>query len=339
VTVYNDLSNDLRHYQDIYTSTWGISLIDYIRMYRFEPGFTTLLKFVSGWISFSDYLIVNQFIYFGSLLYLCRMVTPRSWLWAALALIVGVFLPTGYLISGSALRQSLALSALFVALGYLIGQLQVIPLQLAWRRPVFLALLALGVLFHYSMALIAVLVLIGIFLPHRFLFYGWLVLLALYTLGFPGLTGFLQNYLYPIIAANSTTDETAQWVPYTLGFKASWLAISIVPLPCFLLLWTRTYMTHSTMTLFKIYFAINSFCLLLINLPFSDRFFHYSWALVPAILATTLATGVRPILINLGLGHQATIDDYVYYSRIEHEEELKIDQESTPERSFKGVEI
>lgn len=284
------LSGDLTRYQQIYESAYFMGYSEYIASYRFELGFSVLFKFFQDMgLTFSQYLDLNQLAFFTAFYYLLRAVTPHSYTWAGAALIGSLFLPTHLLMSNQALRQAWAMTLLFIALGILLRRLRTQSARQALLSPWVLVPLLLGVLFHASLIAIVVLIVAALTLPQRLLLPAWLVMFGLYCTNFVGLGGYLEQYLYPIINARSTGVEAQLETGYTTGRKLSYILMSVVPFLAWQ--WVRMFrvpISAPLQALFNIYWVANAFCLLLIYLPFSDRFFHYSWSIIPVIAAGVL---------------------------------------------------
>lgn len=284
-TPFNALSNDMRRYNEVYNASYFYTVRDYIESYRFEPGFTSMFKFLnSAGFDFLQFLYINQIVYFGSLFIFLRSIAPKMILLTSVIFVLSVYVPTNFLISNNALRQAWAMSFLFLALALLIKSSRIG----GNRKFVFIAvstLFIIGITFHYSLILIFLLIFIATRVSVSVAACIWIVLATLYSVNFPGLQTVLENYLYPLIENRSTGAEAALESSYELGFKVNYLLLSVTPLIAWMMFSiTRLKISRPLSLLFTIYFVINCFCFLLSYLPFNDRFFHYSWSIIPPLM-------------------------------------------------------
>jgi hypothetical protein len=81
-------------------------------------------------------------------------------------------------------------------------------------------------------------------------------------------------------------DESSALVRYKVGFRWDFVLYSLIPIAAgWYYIVKQKFDDHLYKSIYSAYILANSFWLLVIRAPFSDRFAYLSWFLMPLILA------------------------------------------------------
>lgn len=136
---------------------------------------------------------------------------------------------------------------------------------------------------HYSM----VIPLLAFWVSHRlqkmkYYYYIWIICIFL-SIAFGN---FFQLYLGGFLGADAMYSDyllTTETERYRLGFRYDFLFYSAVPI-IWMRLFFKDYKNERWLLYYKTYILVNSFWILVIFIPFSDRVAYLSWFLIPYII-------------------------------------------------------
>jgi hypothetical protein len=276
--VISDPASDLLNYQYFFDNGWTMGTMDAATW--FEPGYSIFSLLCSLMMTFSDYVwfvgfIVSVSIFASQARFLNNVVVVT-----VLSMLAYFFFFPFSSLSNVALRQGLASSAFLFFIGS--GRLELISFRqvLAWSLFFFS--------FHSSSAFLFVALVLFIYIRGVHALYFWLIVSLLYVGGVSGQLGFFLNeqmgfFDFSLTALNIEAD-------YTVGFKPKFLALSgfFVAAP-FVLARLRAvsfdFNELLEIPIFKLYLILNAMAMFMVELPYHDRFFLWSWIMGPALLS------------------------------------------------------
>lgn len=271
ISIFSDLWN--------YWNFFEISSSSNLPIIQFEPGFSIYTWVFSKFVSFNVYRDIIVVTVFFAMVFTCYKFSGRFYSAVIVSIFVLAFYTPLNAISEVALRQGLAASILLIFLPKL--------MESTLRPWVGISIFALIVSFHYSAVLPLVAFLLTYFVVRFIAFYVWLLFMFLYIINFSGLVGIvLQDVL--MISADSLNDFNRLDVDYLLGFKWAFLLLSILPVVVALLLGRLGFFSFAFLDFIKsklmiFYFFSNSIAMCFSLSTFHDRFFIWSWILIPVI--------------------------------------------------------
>lgn len=154
------------------------------------------------------------------------------------------------------------------------------------KKFLFVLFAIFSVLIHKSMLIpIAAFFITRIYKNTKYYLWGWLAFLIVSIINVNTVSDFLKT---TFAESDERVDiyigvETSEL--YNAGFRIDFLLYSVLPLLLgtfyiFKLKFNDKFYIH----LFNVYVVVNSFWLLLIRIPFTDRFAYLSWFLIPFIV-------------------------------------------------------
>lgn len=277
-------------YSDIgsYRELWdGIALRPLFASY--EPGFVLFVWAARHFFSFDTFLWLIKAILLCSIFILVRTFIKSVLLSFLVSLSLVYVFPPFLSLTEVAIRQGLATSVFLIFLSW--QHLACVKL-----RNVFIPM-ALMSAFHYSSAFIMMGLIAFIFSSGRKPFYAWMAILALYMAGLSGQIGLFVYERLPLEIFAFTSNYA-----YRTGFKPTFFALGVFPVilgfvsAAFGLL-NVDWRSMVSSPLFRLYFILNALAMCMSQFPFHDRFFIWSWAIVPFLVLLvfrSMKTRVRP---------------------------------------------
>lgn len=206
-----------------------------------------------------------------------------------------------YAYGTNTLRQGMALSFFLIAL-----TMQ----NISWK---YWLLLVLSVSFHKSLAIIILFYLLSQKIQNTNWYYLFWIGCLLLTIAISEIGNILGAYLIP-------ADERMEGYlfgeneTYQAGFKFNFLIYSLFPI-LYGTYVRRKFKDPFYIQMFHTYLAVNAFWLLMIRLPFTDRFAYLSWCLIPFIFMYPMSKKQifknQHVVIALLLFGLATINYFV----------------------------
>lgn len=272
ISIFSDLWN--------YWNFFQVSSSSSLPIIQYEPGFSIYTWVLSKFVGFDVYREIILVVIFIAMVFASYKFSGRFYS-AVIASVFGVnFYTPLSAISEVAIRQGLAASILLFFLPKLVGS----TLRLSTGIIIFLLIVS----FHYSAILLLVAFLLTYFIVSYSAFYIWLFFLFLYFVNFSGLVGiFLQNVL--MINVDSLNDFNRLDIDYALGFKWGFFLLSILPVTIAVFLSRVGFISLNFLDFIKsrliiFYFFSNTIAMCFSLSTFHDRFFIWSWILIPVIL-------------------------------------------------------
>lgn len=252
----------------------------------YEVGFATICYFFGPMFSFESFLWLVRFLLLTSLISASITLGQKKIFIFFYSLCVYFFYPPFESLESVAIRQGIAVSILFIffSLHYFD--------EISWKKILFLSVLLTS--FHYS-AIIVFVALIAYKLSNKLLpFIVWVCLTFLYIFNLPA--DFLEFILSLFdINLNFLNYLYADSADYILGFKLRFLLLNVSPLLFviairLLPLDTVNIKAQFYSPVFRIYFLLNSIATFFTFLPYNDRFFLWSWSVIPLSIAFLISS-------------------------------------------------
>lgn len=276
---------------DLYFAPYGADRLNY--EYAFlhtdtfkwnkDPGwglYTSILyKLTSG--DANAFFLINDIIFTGGFVYFAYRNFQRGYLWYFLLI---VFISLGYHSGGTnIMRSGLAFSCVFYGLAdYMPGSKHKIR---------FLIWAFLGCAIHLSTALLLCALILCYYFPKKKLYlFIWVVFVVL---SYANLLRFLEPVIVDVLGDDSSRIESylagvgqQNNIYRNIGFRFDFVIYSVVPIIVgYIYLLKYNYNNKVFTTLYCSYLVINTFWLIVIRIPFGDRFALISWILIPIIMA------------------------------------------------------
>lgn len=173
--------------------------------------------------------------------------------------------------AASGLRQGIAMSIYLFCLVSIIKQ----------RKKMFALSIIVGGMFHYSFFLFSLAFLaLSVRLSIRYFLIFWIfcvvasiLKISYFFVNVVDFIGFSQRY-----QVYFTQGE----VDYATGFRIDFFLLSLVPIILYYILRPTSEISSASL---KVYLLGNALSFLLCFMPYSDRFYSYSWFLIPFLIA------------------------------------------------------
>ncbi|MDN3652654.1 EpsG family protein [Thalassotalea ponticola] len=242
-----------------------------------EPAFFAYMKFLSSFTSLDGFFFITCFIYTFCVFLACRRFFDKSWAVPFFFIVLSAFF-FSYATNG--MRNGLATSIFLLGLS-----------QKRWGK---WGLILLSITIHSSLALPATATLFFKFYKRvpSYLF-GWLFCLlvsaAIPSIG-PWLSslGVFNDKFNDYALASSYSEASGK-----IGFRVDFLAFSILPiLLAYYFIFKRRFYDPLYNEIVCIYLTANAFWLLVIRVPFSNRFAYLSWFLYGLVISYPLVKRV-----------------------------------------------
>lgn len=188
--------------------------------------------------------------------------------------------------------------------GGLAGSFFILALTFSNKWVVMLPLLLLSFNLHASMVVPIVALLLALMVKKNKLFlWGWfLVLVASYVM--PGLEKLMPSF-FADRASGYLTGSAAVFYGRT-GFRWDFLAYSALPIYLgYYYIYKLRFQSDFYQIVYRTYLAANAVWLIVIRVPFTDRFAYLSWFLFPILLFYPLLT--KQLFFNVKLQWRAVI--------------------------------
>lgn len=252
-------------------------------LYLFRNIFSTTFDKDLGWV-FYTYLVrsitnssnlfflLTAFIYsFGYYLFLKKIVPTHSLFY----ILIATFGSLGFFGYGvNTIRAGIALSLFMIAFVY------------RQKILVFIVISIIAVFIHKSiLILLAAFVLTKYVSKYKWFIGLWLLFLVFSIANIDVLSKFIQANFSTVDVRvveylGSETNEL-----YKSGFRYDFLLYSIIPIIFgYYYLNKLKFKSSIYLRLYNIYLIVNAFWLLVIRIPFTDRFAYLSWFLFPLLL-------------------------------------------------------
>jgi len=218
------------------------------------------------------FFIITSTVYFiGNYLFLKALV-PKKYLFYFL---LTTFASLGYFSYGvNTMRAGLALSFFLIAF--------------TKRQNIFYFALFcfLAVYIHKSILILVIaLILTKYFSNSKLYILIWLSFLIISVLNIQSVTDFVKNVFFDVDERVNIYLTTGVNELYKTGFRTDFLLYSIIPIITgYYYIYKLKFENTSYTILYNVYLLSNSLWLLLIRLPYNDRFAYLSWFLFPFII-------------------------------------------------------
>jgi hypothetical protein len=257
--------SDKERYLDMFVNfetkklSYDFGWTSYIRIFNFFSSSSTL------------FFSVTALLYFlGNYIFL-KSIIQKKYLFYFIITTVGAL---GFFAYGvNTIRAGLGLSLLLLA----------IVNRKNWK---FILFMALAIIIHKSMVIPAVAYFITkYFSKTKHIFKVWMFFFMLSVLNITVISDFIANQF------SGLDDRVGGYVGvesseiYSSGFRVDFLIYSIIPIAIgYYYLYKLKYSNIFYNRMLNMYIIVNSFWLLLIRIPFTDRFAYLSWFLIPIIV-------------------------------------------------------
>ena len=232
--------------------------------------YTFLCKSISN--NSTVYFTITSVVYFIGNYFFLKTIIPKKYLFYFLLTLFGSLGYFGY--GTNTIRSGVALS--FFLLAFV-------------KRKDFVyyfIFLLISVLLHKSMLILVLSLILTKFIKnHKFYILVWLCFLIISSLNVSFMTSFIQEYFFAFdyridLYLSSKSNEL-----YKSGFRYDFLLYSLIPIIIgYYYIHNLKFRNVLYQKLFNMYIIVNSFWLLLIKIPFNDRFAYLSWFLSPFLL-------------------------------------------------------
>ncbi len=269
---------DVQDESDIYNynQLWSLdvnSLLSESRIYQI--GFYGLIYLIRDFVNFDFFYYLNACFLFISF-YLFVSGGKVKFGIFVFCFLFFVFYPPLESLYSLVLRQGLSTVLMF----YVLYRYDLINS----KSLIFYFILLFGLLIHYSFLIFIISLFFVRYIKFSKILVLWFMVVFLYVLNFSGNVGlFLVDFFG--LSINSFS-ESASYLSdgeyYQVGFKINFFILSIIPLLSLVIphMWKNSYL--------HLYFSINLFSLFFVFFPYHDRFFIWSWILIPKIFYDSL---------------------------------------------------
>lgn len=260
-----DYGSDKERYLAMFVNSDTINL-------SYDLGWTyyiKLFKFFSS--SATLFFLATSLLYFSGNYLFIKSIVHKKYVFYFLIVSFGSL---GYFAYGvNTIRAGIGLSFLLLAIVY----------RKNWR---FIVFVVLAVMIHKSMVIpLAAFLIAKYYSKTKNLLIFWFVFLLLSIANVSSVSDFLK-----VIFADSDNRiegyigvESSEL--YNAGFRIDFLIYSILPLLVgYYYIFKLKFKDDFYIRLFNMYIIVNSFWLLLIRIPFTDRFAYLSWFLIPIVV-------------------------------------------------------
>jgi hypothetical protein len=252
-------------------------------LYLFQNNFNITFDKDYGWIyynylirsvvsSSTIYFIITAIIYIAGYYLFLKKNVPLHYLYYILLTTFGSL---GFLSYGvNAIRAGIALSLFMIAISY------------SEKNIIFVTISLLAILIQKSI----IIVLFAFLVTHFFTKYKWYIglwfLFLLFSiLNINIITDFIQNNFSVVDPRVVEYLGSKKNELYKSGFRYDFLLYSIIPIGIgFYYLNRMKFKNAVYLRLYNIYLLVNALWLLVIRIPFTDRFAYLSWFLFPILL-------------------------------------------------------
>lgn len=272
-----------------------------------DPFFQLYQYFISRFAGYKVWLLITALIYTGNYL----LASYRFGKERLTALLIAFIAGFGFFTYGiNGIRTGLAMS--FILLG------------LSYRKnlPVLIISFLIAVLFHLSMIIPAVAIVLSMLLGKKKVGIGEAVWVAAFIISLAG-----GDRLMDIVTSLAHGGRTEYLVndgmlaelpvQYNTGFRWDFIAFSLLPMTAaFFYRYVLKYRSNTYAVTFTTYLLVNALWLLVIRLPFTDRFAYLSWALMPILFFypltdTILKIRYKKIFLGVGVFSSAVLFNFV----------------------------
>lgn len=273
---------DKERYRDLFNFVFNIQWDKDIAWYYY----TLLCKYLFD--STVLYFILTAFIYIYGYFRFVKTYIPSKYTYYFLLTTFGSL---GFVSYGvNTMRAGVALSFLLLALSY--------------RRNVFYyyILLFLSVYVHKSMLIPVVAFIITTYINNtRIYICLWCVCVVISFFNLSFISSFIQNiFVDTDVRVMEYLTQTENELYVKSGFRTDFLLYSVIPIITgYYYLFNKEFKSLFYQQFYNVYLVTNSFWLLVIRIPFADRFAYLSWFLYPFIM-------LYPLLVKKIIPQQYT---------------------------------
>jgi hypothetical protein len=265
-----ELGSDKQRYYILFINAFKTFFVKDIGWYYY----TVLCKSIFN--NSTIFFTITSVVYFIGNYYFLKAIVPKKYLFYFLLTLFGSLGYFGY--GTNTMRAGVALSLFLIAF---VKRKNVVP---------FVIFVCLSVLIHKSMLILVLsLILTKYIKNHKFYILFWLSFLIISILNLTFITSFIQDSFL------SVDDRVGEYLSsksnelYKAGYRYDFLLYSLFPIITgYYYIYKLKFRDILYQQLYNIYLLVNSFWLLLIRIPFNDRFAYLSWFLFPLLLSYPL---------------------------------------------------
>jgi hypothetical protein len=276
-------------------SWWGMDYIVYAMDFRNSTTLITeghdilfgILLYAIRRITADAHVLfaITSTLYIGIYVWACKRLTNGIATLSLFALCFGGPFFIGYL--NNTLRAGLALALVLLAYSYF---------RENRIKALIIALLAVNI--HYS----TLLPIIAFAISHYYTkpkFFIWIWVLCVFVSLAAG-SYFMELFSGMVsderMSGYLEQDESQALMRYKVGFRWDFVVYSLIPLVAgWYYIVKQRFNDHFYKTIYSAYILANSFWILVIRAPFSDRFAYLSWFMMPILLGYPLIQRGTPI--------------------------------------------
>lgn len=288
----------------LYLAPYGFDRLQYLIMFNLleyqtftkDPGWVNYMWIIKSVVGDNSdaFFLINDIIFTGGFFYFAYKNFPKEYWWYYLVI---VFISTGYYNGATnILRSGLGMSLVFYGLANFAPECK--------HRIKALLFCLIGCTIHLSTGLILSAFVLAYFFPkHKVYLAIWSIFVVLSyfdTLNFigPYISDFMgdESYRFDVYVDSIGQDiETYK----NAGFRFDFLFYSAIPI-IFALTYINKYKYRNPFyyILFSAYLIINSFWLIVIRMPFGDRFALMSWIFIPCLTTYPLLSSKSTPIVN-----------------------------------------
>ena len=237
-----------------------------------DPGWR-LLTFILSKLCFNEvgyFLIIAVFYVFANRYFCLKQTQYSNYLFVAVVSFMGF-----YAYGVNTIRAGVALSVLLIAMT-----------KIENSRWIFILIAICAIFIHKSVAIPTIAILIAFYYDKpRIYIIIWGLCLGISLLLGDTVKGYIVQYLGEADDRIISYIGANRYAYYKVGFRWDFVAYSILPIIIgFYHILKGNIVDKAYRRLFNVYVMTNSFWLLVISVPFSDRFAYLSWFLYPYVL-------------------------------------------------------
>lgn len=237
-----------------------------------DPGWK-LLTFIISIFCFNEvgfFLVIAIFYVFSNRYFCVKQTEYSNYLFIAVVAFMGF-----YAYGVNTIRAGVALSILLIAM-----------VNLDRSKILFICISVLAICVHKSVAIPACAVIIASYFDRpRYYVFIWLLCLIVSFVTDGNIKEYIVSFLGEEDMRISSYIGASEHAYYRVGFRWNFIAYSVFPIVIGLLQIEQSKLTDKVYRrLFNTYVIANAFWLLVIAIPFSDRFAYLSWFLYPYVL-------------------------------------------------------
>ena len=237
-----------------------------------DPGWRFLTYIISIFcINEVGFFFIVAIFYVFSNRYFCIQQTKYSnYLFVAVVAFLGF-----YSYGVNTIRAGVALSVLLIAMA-----------NLDRSKILFICISVLAICIHKSVVIPVCAIIIACYFDKpRYYVYIWLLCLVVSFVTDGKIKEYIVSFLGEEDMRISSYIGASEHAYYRVGFRWDFIAYSVFPIIIGLLQIEQSKLTDKVYRrLFNAYVIANAFWLLVISVPFSDRFVYLSWFLYPYVL-------------------------------------------------------